>query len=235
MLSGARRGELLSLRRDDVDLERGVAQLSRSNNGDRRTLVLLPQVVAALRPFASDAGKHHYSVACRARAGRREELQVPRPAALLRLVRAKHVSFALPRSCILLAYCRGTLPHDARFDGRYAAHRLDAPSTAVTSGDTCPASSPYVRYRTERAAFTSYNGRRDRTTCFRIGSRCTRSGSGRGRQLRNSGGVVQMALDISGRGMDRPRGFRYRGTIRTARHAPPSCTHQRRDAGNEWL
>lgn len=86
MLSGARRGELLSLRWDDVDLERGVAQLSRSKNGDRRALVLLPQVVAALRPFASDAGKHHNSVACRARAGRREELQVPRPAALLRLV-----------------------------------------------------------------------------------------------------------------------------------------------------
>jgi integrase len=54
ILTGARRGELLSLRWADVDLERGLAQLGRTKNGDRRTLVLLPQVISALRPFASD-------------------------------------------------------------------------------------------------------------------------------------------------------------------------------------
>lgn len=53
MLTGARRGELLSLRWVDIDLENATAALGRSKNGDRRTLVLLPQVVAALRPFES--------------------------------------------------------------------------------------------------------------------------------------------------------------------------------------
>ena len=56
MLTGARLGELLALRWSDLDLERGVAQLGRTKNGDRRTLVLLPHVVAALRPFASEGG-----------------------------------------------------------------------------------------------------------------------------------------------------------------------------------
>lgn len=56
MLCGARRGELLALRWNDLDLDRGVAQLGRTKNGDRRTLVLLPNVVAVLRPFAADAG-----------------------------------------------------------------------------------------------------------------------------------------------------------------------------------
>lgn len=59
MLTGARRGELLSLRWNDLDLERGVAQLGRSKNGDRRTLVLLPHVIAAMRPFATDSGNRY--------------------------------------------------------------------------------------------------------------------------------------------------------------------------------
>jgi len=53
MLTGARLGELLSLRWCDMDLENATAPLGRTKNGDRRTLVLLPQVVAALRPFES--------------------------------------------------------------------------------------------------------------------------------------------------------------------------------------
>ena len=53
MLTGARRGELMALTWRDLDLDRGVARLGRTKNGDRRTLVLLPQVVAALRPFES--------------------------------------------------------------------------------------------------------------------------------------------------------------------------------------
>jgi integrase len=53
MLTGARRGELLSLTWRQVDLEAGVATLGRTKNGDRRTLVLLPHLVAELRPFQS--------------------------------------------------------------------------------------------------------------------------------------------------------------------------------------
>lgn len=52
MKTGARRGELLGLTWRDIDLDAGVARLGRTKNGDRRTLVLLPDVVAALRPFA---------------------------------------------------------------------------------------------------------------------------------------------------------------------------------------
>lgn len=54
LLTGARRGELLELRWRDVDLDSGIAYLERSKNGDRKSLVLLPAVVEALRPFASD-------------------------------------------------------------------------------------------------------------------------------------------------------------------------------------
>jgi integrase len=54
MLCGARKGELLSLRWRDVDLEAGRAALEQTKNGDRRTLVLLPQVVEALRPFSGE-------------------------------------------------------------------------------------------------------------------------------------------------------------------------------------
>lgn len=53
MLTGARLGELLSLRWRDVDLQAGIASLAKTKNGDRRTLILLPQVIAALEPFRS--------------------------------------------------------------------------------------------------------------------------------------------------------------------------------------
>jgi len=53
MLTGARRGELLGLRWANVDLEAGIASLGNTKNGDRRTLILLPQVIEVLRPFAS--------------------------------------------------------------------------------------------------------------------------------------------------------------------------------------
>ncbi|WP_144326984.1 tyrosine-type recombinase/integrase [Tepidimonas aquatica] len=53
MKTGARKGELLGLTWRDVDLEAGLAYLGRTKNGDRRTLVLLPDVVEALRPFVS--------------------------------------------------------------------------------------------------------------------------------------------------------------------------------------
>ncbi len=52
MATGARKGELLSLRWSDVRLDEGVAYLAGTKNGDSRTLVLLPQVVDALRAFA---------------------------------------------------------------------------------------------------------------------------------------------------------------------------------------
>lgn len=53
MLTGARRGELLGLRWRDLELDEGLARLGKTKNGDRRTLVLLPQVVEVLRPFQS--------------------------------------------------------------------------------------------------------------------------------------------------------------------------------------
>ncbi len=57
--TGARRGELLALTWADVDLDAGVATLAKTKNGDRRTLVLLPDVVEVLRPFASkDAARY---------------------------------------------------------------------------------------------------------------------------------------------------------------------------------
>ena len=53
MKTGARRGELLALTWRDMDLKTGVASLGKTKNGDRRTLVLLPDVIAALTPFKS--------------------------------------------------------------------------------------------------------------------------------------------------------------------------------------
>lgn len=52
LTTGARRGELLGLRWCDVDLARGEAELHDTKNGDRRVLVLLPQVIAELERFA---------------------------------------------------------------------------------------------------------------------------------------------------------------------------------------
>lgn len=52
LTTGARRGELLGLRWMDVDLERGEASLHDTKNGDRRVLVLLPQIVEELTRFA---------------------------------------------------------------------------------------------------------------------------------------------------------------------------------------
>ena len=60
MLTGARKGELMGLRRCDVVLEAGLARLGRTKNGDRRTLVLLPQVVEAWRPFVPDSSRERY-------------------------------------------------------------------------------------------------------------------------------------------------------------------------------
>lgn len=51
--TGARRGELLALTWRDMDLDKGIATLGKTKNGDRRTLVLLPDVVEALTPFKS--------------------------------------------------------------------------------------------------------------------------------------------------------------------------------------
>jgi integrase len=53
MKTGARRGELLALTWRDLDLEAGVANLAKTKNGDRRTLVLLPDVIETLRAFQS--------------------------------------------------------------------------------------------------------------------------------------------------------------------------------------
>jgi integrase len=58
MLTGARRGELLALRWQDVDLCSGVASLGKTKNGDRRTLVLLPQVIEVLRPLRGDPDRY---------------------------------------------------------------------------------------------------------------------------------------------------------------------------------
>lgn len=52
LTTGARRGELLSLRWCDIDLERAEAELRDTKNGDRRVLILLPQVIEELTRYA---------------------------------------------------------------------------------------------------------------------------------------------------------------------------------------
>ena len=51
--TGARQGELLRLRWRDIDLQRGVAVLHETKNGERRTLVLAGQVLAVLRELST--------------------------------------------------------------------------------------------------------------------------------------------------------------------------------------
>lgn len=65
--TGARRGELLGLRWRDVDLERGEAALNDTKNGDRRTLVLLPQVIEELRGFAPKDAEESAALVFRSR------------------------------------------------------------------------------------------------------------------------------------------------------------------------
>ncbi len=49
MTTGMRRGELLGLRWQDVDLERHAAVLHNTKNGDRRSVLIVPEVAALLR------------------------------------------------------------------------------------------------------------------------------------------------------------------------------------------
>lgn len=51
LTTGARKGELLGLRWGDVDLDRGVAMVARTKNGDPRVLPLVPAVVDELQRF----------------------------------------------------------------------------------------------------------------------------------------------------------------------------------------
>lgn len=51
LTTGARKGELMGMRWADVDLERGLAHVGRSKNGDPKVLPLVPTVVAELRRF----------------------------------------------------------------------------------------------------------------------------------------------------------------------------------------
>ena len=58
LTTGARRGELLALRWCDVDTDRAEAVLHDTKNGDRRVLVLLPQVLTEMERFTpADASK----------------------------------------------------------------------------------------------------------------------------------------------------------------------------------
>ena len=50
--TGARRGELLGLEWKDIDFERAEATLHDTKNGDRRVLILIPQVITELERFA---------------------------------------------------------------------------------------------------------------------------------------------------------------------------------------
>lgn len=52
LTTGARRGELLGLRWCDVNMDRAEAELHDTKNGDRRVLILLPQVIEELVKFA---------------------------------------------------------------------------------------------------------------------------------------------------------------------------------------
>lgn len=55
--TGARKGELLSLRGADLDLERGTAHLRSTKNGAQRVLRLVPDVVKEIRRVAAPRGE----------------------------------------------------------------------------------------------------------------------------------------------------------------------------------
>jgi integrase len=55
MLSAMRRGELFSLRREDLSFEAGVAHLRDTKNGSPRDVPLCPQAIAALRTLSGQA------------------------------------------------------------------------------------------------------------------------------------------------------------------------------------
>jgi len=63
LTSGARQGELLGLKWGHIDFEAGLAYLERTKNGDRRTLVILPQVEEALRPFVGEPQRYVFGAA----------------------------------------------------------------------------------------------------------------------------------------------------------------------------
>lgn len=56
LTTGARKGELMGLRWSDVDLDKAVARVGRTKNGDPRTLPLVPALVEELRKFAGAPG-----------------------------------------------------------------------------------------------------------------------------------------------------------------------------------
>lgn len=56
LTTGARKGELLALRWQDIDLERNVAHCSRSKNGDRKALPLVPAVASMLQALQGKPG-----------------------------------------------------------------------------------------------------------------------------------------------------------------------------------
>lgn len=58
LTTGARKGELLGLRWAEVDLERGLAHVGRTKNGDPRVLPLVPALVAELERFKAGPAVH---------------------------------------------------------------------------------------------------------------------------------------------------------------------------------
>lgn len=61
LTTGARRGELLSMKWADVDLERAVAHVGRSKNGDAKSLPLMPAVISEMRRFVGAAHQPVFS------------------------------------------------------------------------------------------------------------------------------------------------------------------------------